>query len=320
MLTIFACPKAFKGRAAVIQRNAIRSWRLLDRDTEIILFGDDEGTAQVCMELGLRHIPVVARNEYGTPLLTELFQKAQEMASHSLLAYVNADMILMSDFAGAVRQVRPWPEPFLMIGARWGVEIGEAWDFAAPDWEERLRALVAAKGRYWYWAVDYFVFPRGLYREVPPFALGRGYFDGWLIWKARCVGAAIVDASAVVMAIHQDHDYFHLQGDEGNASDARGNRDPNALTRAPLDPTGGRLLWDSEEARRNYALAKLRRRWFLLEATHRLTPDGGKRVCVWVQKALFECRSIVRYRLGPLRHALGLRRASLVRMRRWIAP
>ena len=54
-MTLFTTPKAFRGHIDVIQRNALKSWKLLDHDVEIIVFGDDEGAAEVCGELGLRH-------------------------------------------------------------------------------------------------------------------------------------------------------------------------------------------------------------------------------------------------------------------------
>ena len=57
MLTILSTPKAFTGLFAVIQRNAIESWTKLEPRPEIILFGRDAGTAEICDELGLRPRP-----------------------------------------------------------------------------------------------------------------------------------------------------------------------------------------------------------------------------------------------------------------------
>ena len=62
MLTLFSTPKPFRGHIGVIQRNALKSWTLLHPDVEIILFGDDEGTADICRELGLQHEPHVERS------------------------------------------------------------------------------------------------------------------------------------------------------------------------------------------------------------------------------------------------------------------
>jgi hypothetical protein len=47
MLTFFTTAKPFVGHSGIIQRNALRSWKLLDPDVEVILFGDEEGAAEV---------------------------------------------------------------------------------------------------------------------------------------------------------------------------------------------------------------------------------------------------------------------------------
>jgi len=58
MLTFFTTAKPFRGHSAVIQRNALQSWRLLHPEVEVILFGNDEGAAEVCADLGLGYEPV----------------------------------------------------------------------------------------------------------------------------------------------------------------------------------------------------------------------------------------------------------------------
>ena len=83
MLTIFGIPKAFEGHFEVIQRNAIQSWTRLSPRCQILLFGDEKGTAEVAAELGVRHIPAVDRNEFGTPLLNSIFAQAEKDASGS---------------------------------------------------------------------------------------------------------------------------------------------------------------------------------------------------------------------------------------------
>jgi hypothetical protein len=75
MLTIFAVPKPFKGHVGVIQRNALGSWVRLAET--VILFGDEEGIADAARDLGARHVPEVARNRFGTPLVDGVFGKAR---------------------------------------------------------------------------------------------------------------------------------------------------------------------------------------------------------------------------------------------------
>ena len=56
VLTIFTTAKPFHGQIAVIQDNAIQSWTLLRPECEIILFGDEEGTAEAAAKFGINHI------------------------------------------------------------------------------------------------------------------------------------------------------------------------------------------------------------------------------------------------------------------------
>ena len=212
MLTIFTIPKPFRGHTGIIQRNAIHSWTLLRPACEIILFGDDEGTAEVAKEFGVRYMPEVARNEYGTPLVNELFDQAQHLATHDLLCYVNADIILMSDFMPAIERIKRRKKRFLMVGQRWDLDMQESLVFD-PDWEKRLRTKVRKYGQlHPITGMDYFVFPRGLWGEIPPFAIGRTAWDNWLVYRARNRKAAVVDATPVVTAVHQNHDWSHIAG------------------------------------------------------------------------------------------------------------
>src|SRR5258708_30531218 len=86
--------KPFRDHSGIIQRNALRSWTQLHPDIEVILFGDDAGAAETCLELGLRHEPFVERNKFGTKRLDFMFARAQELACRPLLCYIHCDIIL----------------------------------------------------------------------------------------------------------------------------------------------------------------------------------------------------------------------------------
>ncbi|MGI0489602.1 hypothetical protein ACN4EK_29650 [Pantanalinema rosaneae CENA516] len=214
MLTLFAIPKAFCGHIDTIQRNAIRSWTLLQPRPEIILLGNDPGTAAVAQEFGLKHIPDIECNEYGTPLMSSLFGMAQRVGSGSLFAYVNADIILMQDFMAAIAQV-PF-QRFMLTGQRWNVDIETALTFEA-NWQDQLHQQVLRSGRQeGPQAMDYFVFSRDTYTDIPPFAIGRLCWDNWMLYKALNLQIPLVDASQAVTAVHQNHDYnHHPAGREG---------------------------------------------------------------------------------------------------------
>ena len=210
MLTLFAIPKNFRGHIRTIQHNAIASWTRLSPRPEILLFGDEEGTAEISRQLGLRHIPEVARNEFGTPLVGDLFRQAEKHSSTPLLAYVNADIILTDDFPAALDRVHPRYKTIMMVGRRWDLDWDQPLDFSQPGWGESmranaLRANVQRPGNY----VDYFVYSRGLCDGLLPLAIGRFSWDNYILWYARSRGAELVDASRAVVAIHQNHEFSH---------------------------------------------------------------------------------------------------------------
>jgi len=122
-MTLFSTAKPFRGQIDVIQRNALRSWKLLHPDVEIILFGDDEGAAEVAMELGIRHEARVEKNEFGTNRVDYIFNRAQQIARPNLLCYANCDIIFLPDFLSALDQVRKRHERFLALGRRWDTSV-----------------------------------------------------------------------------------------------------------------------------------------------------------------------------------------------------
>src|SRR3989304_5290485 len=103
VITLFSAPKPFTDpHIAMIQYNAIQSWTLLP-DVEVILLGEETGLAEAAKELGVKHLPQVARNENGTPLISSMFQLAREHGNSEFFCIINADMILMPDFIAAVK-------------------------------------------------------------------------------------------------------------------------------------------------------------------------------------------------------------------------
>jgi hypothetical protein len=212
VLTILSTPKRFEGIFATIQTNAITSWTKLTPRPEIILFGDDEGTAEICEALGLRHVPDVATTPEGTPLLSDMFLRGQELASNEVVCWSNADVIYTDQLLTAATVVAGHPRPAYLVGRRTDIDQPTLIEFD-KGWDERLLAVAHTSGELkpvnW---IDYFMFTRGLFPELPPFAIGRPGYDPWLIWKAAQLGADVIDATEYVCAIHQRHDYSHVGG------------------------------------------------------------------------------------------------------------
>lgn len=251
MPTIFSCPKPFSGHFAVIQKNAIRSWTLLKPCPHIILIGNEPGTAEVCRELNLMHVPDVRRNEYGTPLMSSIFEIGQK-DSKGLLVYINADIILMDDFVPAVQTLAQHFNQFVAVGHRWDVGIREDLKYSL-GWEKEMRELTQKSGkRRHHCAMDCFVFPKGLADGFPDFALGRPMWDNWFIYKVQQRAVPVIDFTEVVYVVHQAHDYSHYKLEGG--------------------------VWGGPEAKENLKLAGgYRHAYTIRDADYRLTKDGLER-------------------------------------------
>lgn len=208
MLTLFSIPKPFSGHIETIQRNAIQSWLKLVPRPEILLFGNDFGVAEAAKEFGVRHVSDIETNEFGTPLISDAFAKAQRESGGNILAYINADIMLLNDFIPAVNVARTRYNGahFLMVGRRHDLDVLQAVDFYADNWEILLRTQLLERGKlHRFSGIDYFVFPRGLDHGMPPFAVGRPRWDNWFIYRMRSMRIEVIDATQAVTAVHQNH-------------------------------------------------------------------------------------------------------------------
>lgn len=259
MLTIFSVPKPFRGHIGLIQQNALKSWTLLRPSPEILIFGDEEGIEEAAANSKAHHIADIARNEFGTPLLNNIFQIAQAKTTHPILCYINADIILLDDFMGAVDQLTQLKSRFMMVGQRMDLNVQEKIDFS-DGWQMRLREKALKEGKYYGpMGIDYFIFSTGLAKDMPPFAVGRPMWDNWFLYSIRARHLPLIDSTDRILAIHQNHDYSHVPQKTGKA-------------------------WEGPEAERNRKLAGGYDYAFTIEdATHKLTTNGIKRKLGWTR-------------------------------------
>jgi hypothetical protein len=212
-LTIFTAPKSFVNpHIAMIQRNAIRSWQHMEVEVRILLVGQEQGLEEAAVELDVEHLPDVARNEHGTPLVSSIFSLARENSKSPILAYLNADIILLPDFIDIVCTVAEQANEFLVVGQRWDLTVNEEIDFD-PGWDALIMQQLKEEGHlHPPGGSDYFIYPRTCFNDIPPFAIGRAGWDNWMFYHARREGWPVVNATESLHVIHQDHDYSHLPG------------------------------------------------------------------------------------------------------------
>jgi hypothetical protein len=287
LLTLFTVPKPFHGHIGDVQWNALKSWRALGPNVQIVLVGDESGVAEVARDASVEHAGGLLCSERGTPRLDSAFDLVGALARQPLWCFINSDIVLLDDFLPAIERVSRRFRRFLVVGESRDLALAAGTRLEDPAFRSQLRARALSGGRLrGYAALDYFVFPNGLLGPLPPFLIGRACFDNWLVWRARDLGHPVVDATRTIVAVHQSHDYAHVPG-------------------------GLEEAYYGAEARHNERLAGGRPHIFSLhDASHRLYSIGFPLRYLGSAFRARERARVGRVQLGIRLEALGARRAE----------
>ncbi len=211
LLTIITSVKPFVDPHIInLQRNAFQSWKALGPDVDIVVVGDEIGLDEVCREMNLRRAPDIRRNKGGTPLVSSIYELGRQACTSPLLAYINADIVVLPDFLQGAKKAAERYEKFLIVGQRWDLDVTAPIDFS-DGWQARLWNQVKTTGkRHRRVGSDYFIFPRTCFTDIPDLTVGRAFWDNWMIYWARRNHWPTIDASDAIQIIHQNHDYSHL--------------------------------------------------------------------------------------------------------------
>lgn len=197
LLTLFTTCKPFAGDVGRNQYAALRSWTRLEPRPQVIVVGDDPGSAKAAADLGLTHVPSVDRSVDGKPLVKSMFREATTFAQHDLLCYADADTLLLDNSLMEAAKAMAGRRDFLLTGAS-----SSAVYQADGKLSEVQTYHVNARG---VWGMDYFLFPRGSIYGMPPFPINQGGWDNWLVYSTRRRGATVIDATDFVHPIHLEH-------------------------------------------------------------------------------------------------------------------
>ena len=180
--------------------NAINSWERFASD--IILFGIESVEAAQTSPKAMA--VTVERNEALTPLVSDMFNFVP-VSSEAIHIFANSDIMLFFVIA-ALAKVEDLDigDSWLMVGQRKDMDIQERIDFEHLD----LLELCEVAAHYPYLppcGADYFIWRNVDWFHMPPFAVGRLSYDNWIIYDALKRHVPIIDATRVILAIHQNH-------------------------------------------------------------------------------------------------------------------
>lgn len=214
MISFLSSPKAFTGRTNTIQKNAIKSWKKVHPDAEIIIYGDSTGANEACRELDVRHIPDVPCSSSGVPYFNGIVEHATLHARHDIQVYINCDILMHSSIVSAIQCINS--PRYLVVGQRIDLFEGVHLSLNSDQWKYELRNLAEEDSAVLHdpSGMDYFVFVRGMWQGLPPLVIGRGGYDSALVAFCLRNGIPLIDATSAILAVHQFHDYRHIAGDK----------------------------------------------------------------------------------------------------------
>ncbi|HZX48785.1 MAG TPA: hypothetical protein VFF47_06165 [Nitrospirota bacterium] len=214
MITFLSSPKPFSGILYKNQLNAIQSWINVHPNAEVILYGDSPGCKEVCAILGIKHVDKIECSPSGVPYFGAIVDHAQKYALYDIQIYLNCDILLTQAILDAIKMVY-FPR-FLIVGQR--IDLGEEANisFQKDNWHLYMATLIrngyaklhAPSG------MDYFIFTRGLWDGMKPLVIGRAGYDSALVSFCLKHSIPIIDATYMIPALHQYHDYNHLKNKE----------------------------------------------------------------------------------------------------------
>lgn len=139
MISFLSSPKSFAGLTGAIQKNAIRSWRQVHPDAEVIIYGDSPGAAEACRELDVKHVPDIPCSPSGVPYFNGIVEHAKERARHDTQVYLNCD-IIMNEAIAALPGIIGFPD-YLVVGQRIDLAEGVMLEMSSGRWKEELLRL-----------------------------------------------------------------------------------------------------------------------------------------------------------------------------------
>jgi len=228
MLSIFTTTRDFIGEFDNIQKNAINSWRSLSDEIEIMIMGRADGAEKMAKKTNAIYLPDVPLSESGMPTLPGMFSRAQLSSKYNMLCFINADIILPYNFLDVITNLKKIKKNFLAVGHRWNYDVNNLIDFSDElilnqFWNNAKKNSVKESCA----AIDYFIFRRGSFNNIPQLIIARMAYDNWLLWKARRIRIPLIDLSEELFVIHQNHSVKYKKyndlNDYINDTDAKNN-------------------------------------------------------------------------------------------------
>lgn len=213
MFTIFTFPRPFKEPFLTPQINAINSWKKIHSDVEIFLINDEENSSKIFAEANNIKCINGKFSKYGSPLLRYALNEIKKQAKHKDIVFLNTDIIYIDGFIRSINAIRSHYKEYFVVGRRKDIELKQKIDFSNDNYKSLLIDLYNRGQLHNLSGLDYWIFPKNLFNDIPDFRIGKPGYDSWLLANASKKLVPTIDASQTVRILHQNHYYPQKKSD-----------------------------------------------------------------------------------------------------------
>lgn len=200
------------------QSSAAYSW-VLNKVPDVVVVGDDLGSAELCKEYKFKYLPTVLRgNSVGincpAPLLPSLLTQGCAKALGEFVCLINSDLIISPKFYRYMCKIlAKFGKNCFVTGVRLDYKwYGPVLDKPAY---RKMWKLSRKIGKYHRGGgTDFFIAHKTWWmsqlKTMKPWLMGLLAWDNWLQHAAVHTATPCIDASSVVDTMHPNHHYQHV--------------------------------------------------------------------------------------------------------------
>ena len=207
MFTIFTFPRPFKSPFNTPQLNAINSWKKIHKDVEIYLINDELNTAK---EFAIKNkIKCIDGkfSKYGSPLLKDAIESINKVAKNDIILFINTDIIYIDGIKRTFDVVLNNFDKYFIVGRRVDYDVDYKISFNDKDYKKKLISMYKNGAMHGLSGLDYWMFPKNTFNEIPNFVIGKPGYDNWLLAESKRKSISVIDASNSIRILHQNHYY-----------------------------------------------------------------------------------------------------------------
>jgi hypothetical protein len=199
-----SCKPLSNDKIKIIQYNSINSWKWLDCEKEILVFNRDESIDKMCIDLGVQYVSLYESSDYSDlPTWRAMREGACKIASDGdLIVWVNSDIVFDNTIVTTINELKETGvEDFILTGKR--KNWSDYWELKC---KEDLGKIQFDKIGDKY-EIDYFIYNKKHFDNLPKFFIARMKFDNYLMAKAINSVDKTIDSTLVINSYHHQHGY-----------------------------------------------------------------------------------------------------------------